>query len=127
MMRQLLGQRLLGDLRVAGHLSAQPVAVGEAEEAAQAQVGIGGQGTPISMARRYCGRPIGLSNSSCSSAPGVTGLSFCIVTLLVVVHDRDVFGAGRRVERGGGPVMSPRFKISGDTGAGLHRRSRADG
>jgi len=36
----LIGQRLLCDLGVIGRLSAQPVAVGEAEEAAQEQVGV---------------------------------------------------------------------------------------
>src|SRR5665648_862578 len=53
-------------------------------------------GTPTSLARRYCERPIGRRNSSRSSSPGVTGLSFCMVILLVIVHDLDVFGTGCR-------------------------------
>jgi len=39
---QLLGQSICSDLGVVGRLGTQPVAVAEAEEAAQAQVGVGG-------------------------------------------------------------------------------------
>src|SRR5665647_1674080 len=44
--RELVGQSICSDLGVVGRLGTQPVAVGKAEEAAQAQVGVGGHGTP---------------------------------------------------------------------------------
>src|SRR3954470_12434586 len=54
-------------------------------------------GTPISLASRYCESPIGRRNSSSSSSPGVTGLSFAMASApSVVVHDLNVFGAAGR-------------------------------
>ena len=41
-LRQCLGEGILGDFSVIGSLRAQPVAIGKAEEPAQAQIGVRG-------------------------------------------------------------------------------------
>jgi len=92
--RQLRAHGALGHLGVVSGLGAQPVAVGQPEEAAQPQIRICTDarlpatispmrcaGTPISFARRYWLMPIGFRNSSSRSSPGVTGLSLRMLPL----------------------------------------------
>ncbi len=88
-------QSLFRDFYVIHGLRSKPVAFGQPEKLAQAQIGVGGDGTlaghdvadplagtPISLASRYLVMPIGTRNSSRSSSPGVTGLSLSMSHVL---------------------------------------------
>jgi hypothetical protein len=64
-----LGQHTLGHLRVVGRLRPQPIAVRQAEESAEAEIGVGRDGA-------------------------LTGDDLAFHLLLMVVGDLDIFGAG---------------------------------
>jgi hypothetical protein len=100
-------QGALGDLSIIGDLGAQPIAVGQPQKPAQAQIGVGGDGTlarddipdPLGRHADFLSQPIladphGLEEFLQQQFSGSHGREFAheLSALLVIIHDFHILG-----------------------------------